>query len=126
MLKLKFLQLLASILFPLAVPQGLEAFEACNLQQIYPQVQKLLVSASGAVCMLEGSNDKSILLVVHKIASEVINHDCIVWGIVVGELSPQEGKGLAFKEACMQQTKNESFTEMSAKERSKLDSFGLP
>ena len=52
------------------------------------------------MCVLERPDDQSVLLVVHKIAPQVIKHDCVVFVVELWEFAPQEGQRLAVEHAC--------------------------
>ena len=83
------------------MPECFEALQPGNFQEINSQEKELLVSASGPVGVSEWADDKAILLVIHEVAPQVINHDCVLCVVGVRKLSPQEGQGLALKEPCM-------------------------
>ena len=58
------------------------------------------VRVARAMCVLERTDDQSILLVVHKIPPQVIKHDRVVLIVELREFAPQEGQRLAVKHAC--------------------------
>lgn len=89
------------------MPQRQEGFQACNLEQVDSQVEELSVSGSGAMRVLEGLDDQSVLLVVDEVAAQVVNHDCVIWLVEVGKFSPQEGQRLALKQSCLRQATHE-------------------
>ena len=99
----QLLKFLVCIILPLAVPQGFEATQLSNFEQVHPQVQEFPVCLPGAMGMLEWPDDQPTLLVVHKVSPQVIHHDGILLTVVLWELSPQKRQGLAVKQSCRAQ-----------------------
>mmetsp|Transcript_14455 Transcript_14455/g.31327 ORF Transcript_14455/g.31327 Transcript_14455/m.31327 type:complete len:202 (+) Transcript_14455:819-1424(+) len=91
---------LHQVLLPLAVVEVADLVEAPNDHEVLGQVVQLAVRGPVRVGTLVRPDDKARLLVEDEVAPQVIKHDGVVL-VVLGELGPNEGQGLAVKHAVL-------------------------